>query len=169
MIERLRAGSDSASRRPARVVTFSLGKIWYRWVDTVRGDRWSSRPISLFVSPRAARLAILACCGVSRSAVVPDGGPKFAQPGCPQLIAGAREPGCGAEIRERLPGNEQLGARFGDATTLVQLLAVQQSDAGGVEGPGVDVVRLQGGAKGDKRVAHAGDRFRRGDQEVHPG
>src|SRR6267378_5695210 len=69
----VRAGAERASRRPALLVTLSLGKIWYRCVDTVRGERWSSLPISLFVSPRAARLAILACCGVSSSAVVPAG------------------------------------------------------------------------------------------------
>jgi len=33
-------------------VKLSLGKIWYRYVDTVRGERWSSLPISLFVSPQ---------------------------------------------------------------------------------------------------------------------
>jgi hypothetical protein len=75
-----RTGVDRACRRPALVVTLSLGKTWYRCVDTVRGERWSYLPISLFVSPRAARLAILACCGVSRSAMVPGGRPSAGRP-----------------------------------------------------------------------------------------
>ncbi len=50
--------SSSASRRAARVLMPSLGKILCRWSPTVLGDTNSFSPICLLVSPEAARLAI---------------------------------------------------------------------------------------------------------------
>src|SRR5215475_12212145 len=44
-----RASRVRASRSAARVVTPSLGKIRYKWVLTVRGDKCRCSPICLFV------------------------------------------------------------------------------------------------------------------------
>jgi hypothetical protein len=66
---------------------------------------------------------------------------QFAQTGRPQLIVGAREPRCGVEVREGPPGDAQFGWRVSDSALPMELLAVEQPDAGSVEGPRVDVVR----------------------------
>ena len=59
--------SASASRSAAREVMPSLGNTWYRWVETVLGERKRRAAISLFVWPAAASRAIWRCCGVSEA------------------------------------------------------------------------------------------------------
>ena len=53
-----------ASRRAAREVMPSLGKIWYRCAPTVRCERNSRSAICLFVSPDAASWATSSSWGV---------------------------------------------------------------------------------------------------------
>ena len=150
-------------------MTLSLGKIWYRCVDTVRGERWSSLPISLFVSPRAARLAILACCGVSRSAVVPDGRPSSRRP-VERSSSLARANHGEAWRSEKACRATNSSAR---ASAILPCLCSSWPWSNLTRAVSKDQVStsfcFQRRAERSARVAHARDSCRRCYQKVHPG